>query len=355
MLTKKDTLRTIADAIKEEKKARLFAMNFPTDFLSLIPEEMYGDPIGDLMKKLKMPWGAPFLGEEMVRAANIAEDIVENQSWKFIPLWGKESEDWIPDIRKNDKSSVFLMTRKKRENARKPAVIICPGGGYEMLSFDGEGIRMAEKMEQNGYISFVLCYRVKPNYYPEPQKDLALAVKYVKANAEIYGADAGRIMLMGSSAGGHLCVSTVENRKEIDELLQADLETGQPELADMYKDIDILPEMMCLNYPVISFLEEVHEPSFQALTDGKEELRDTLSGERHVEKDFPKTFIWACEDDGLVPAGNAKRMAKALKEKGVPCKLCIYPQGDHGCGLATGTSAEGWFREMLALMNAQKE
>ena len=96
------------------------------------------------------------------------------------------------------------------------------------------------------------------------------------------------------------------------------LEERYPKLAESYKGISVKPDKICLNYPVISFLEEDHEPSFQALTGGNETLRNKLSVEQHIDITYPKTFVWACEDDALVPASNAKRMGEALKRAGVP-------------------------------------
>lgn len=109
-------------------------------------------------------------------------------------------------------------------------------------------------------------------------------------------------------------------------------------------------DKVCLNYPVISLGKEDHEPRFEALTGGKEGLRDKLSVELHVDSTYPKTFVWACEDDELVPVSNAKRMGEALKQAKVPCKMRIYPTGGHGCSLAKRTSAEGWIDEMIEFM-----
>ena len=128
------------------------------------------------------------------------------------------------------------------------------------------------------------------------------------------------------------------------------LEERYPKLAESYKGISVKPDKICLNYPVISFLEEDHEPSFQALTGGNETLRNKLSVEQHIDITYPKTFVWACEDDALVPASNAKRMGEALKRAGVHCELNIYPAGGHGCRLGEETSAKGWADAMTAFM-----
>lgn len=70
--------------------------------------------------------------------------------------------------------------------------------------------------------------------------------------------------------------------------------------------------------------------------------------ERHVSRNYPKAFVWACEDDSLVPASNAKRFGEALEKQGIEHVLKVYPQGEHGCGLAYGMSAQGRMEEMLS-------
>ena len=75
-----------------------------------------------------------------------------------------------------------------------------PGGGYEMVSFHNEGLQPAQRMERDGgYKAFILCYRIRPNYYPLPQMDLARAVMYVRAHAVEYQVDPNRIVIVGAS------------------------------------------------------------------------------------------------------------------------------------------------------------
>ena len=43
-------------------------------------------------------------------------------------------------------------------------------------------------------------------------------------------------------------------------------------------------------------------------------------------------------------------MGESLEINDIEKKVCIYPTGGHGCGLAYGTSAEGWINEMIKFM-----
>ena len=230
-------------------------------------------------------------------------------------------------------------------------LIVCPGGGYENLAFSSEGVKTAQRLIEGGYKAFILNYRYSPNRWPKPQEDLALAILHVRANAKEYGIDPDNLMILGYSAGGHLCASTAALRTEIAEALFADLAEMRPDLCEKYRDISVRPDKVCLCYPVISFLSNQHEPSFQALTGGDETLREHLSIEKQVDGTYPKTFIWTCADDSLVPPDNAERMGKALSDAGIESRLIVYPQGEHGCSIGIGTSAEGWIDEMLEFMN----
>ena len=66
-----------------------------------------------------------------------------------------------------------------------------------------------------GYKAFILSYRIQPNTYPQCQMDLALAIMHVRAHARQYGIDENRILVVGASAGGHLCASTAMLHEEL--------------------------------------------------------------------------------------------------------------------------------------------
>lgn len=350
IFTKNNSIKEVMDYPQMKIYMPIF---FPMMFINMIPKEMEKLSLSEIQDKIVMPWGVKFISDELVQAANIVVSIVEKREYTFFPLWESEYENYSPkisDITNKDSVCIYKINTNESDKKKRPSVIICPGGGYELLSADTEGVQIAKRMKEYGYEAFVLNYRVKPNTYPEPQKDLVLAIKYVRANAEKYGVDPDNIMIMGSSAGGHLCASTAALYDEISEKVMNDLEETQPELADKYRNISAKPNKICLNYPVISFEKEAHEGSFQALTGSSEQLRKKLSVENLVDHNYPKTFVWACEDDDLVPVSNSKRMGEALEANDIEKKVCIYPTGGHGCGLAYGTSAEDWIDEMITFM-----
>ena len=143
-------------------------------------------------------------------------------------------------------------------------------------------------------------------------------------------------MIMGFSAGGHLCACVGALYDHIEDITHR------------YETISARPNKICLCYPVISFMENCHEGSMRAHLgdDISMEKKKTLSAEMLTSKDYPKTFLWACEDDETVSVSNARKMADSLKNKTADFDARFYPEGGHGIGTAAQTSAAGWLDDM---------
>src|SRR5574344_1329935 len=89
-------------------------------------------------------------------------------------------------------------------NASRPAVLICPGGGYRICAFL-EGEPYALEFCAKGYNCFVLGYSVMgAARFPTQLIEASLAMKFIRDNAEKYKTDKDRVFVIGSSAGGHL-------------------------------------------------------------------------------------------------------------------------------------------------------
>ena len=71
---------------------------------------------------------------------------------------------------------------------KRPVVLICPGGGYEMTS-DREAEALAVKFMAMGYHAAILRYSVAPARFPEALLQLATAVAMLRENAEKWHID----------------------------------------------------------------------------------------------------------------------------------------------------------------------
>lgn len=216
---------------------------------------------------------------------------------------------------------------------KRPAVVICPGGGYDYCSAR-EAEFVALRFLGAGICAFVLRYSCVKKRFPTAALEAAAAIKYVKDNAARFDIDPELVYIAGFSAGGHLAASlSVFWDKEF-----------------LYKPLgcrpeDIRPAGQILGYPVITSGEFCHEGSILNLIgeEQSEELRELVCLEKQVTDKTLKTFIWHCSDDGCVPVQNTLLYVDALIRHGVLYECHIYENGGHGLGLCDfNTASFGW-------------
>lgn len=286
----------------------------------------------NMVKFVKTPWGTPFPAEGLLRCANLISQRRADGELVSIPIW-----QGLPAEKEDGREKVVLVPFLNKDLEKAPAVIICPGGAYNRVAFHNEGIPVAERMRAAGYQAFILNYRVSPSLYPKPQEDLVRAIRFVRKNQEKLGVDPDNVMIMGFSAGGHLCatVGALYDRYEDD--------------THRYDDISARPDKICLGYPLVSLVTDIHEGCIQNFLGSLENMEDrrALSVEMILSKDYPKTYLWACEDDAVVSCSHTKMMNKVLDNKKAPHKMHLFESGGHGIGLGEGTSAQGWLEEVL--------
>lgn len=193
------------------------------------------------------------------------------------------------------------------------AIIVCPGGGYNILAIDKEGYEIAEWLNTLGFSAMVLQYRV-----PKKQKgalmDAQRAIRIVRANAEKWQLNPEQIGIMGFSAGGSLSAraSTMFEQTTYQKIDEMDNLSCQPNFA-------------LLVYP--AYLDQGENRS--------------LTPELNVNENTPPTFIFQTADDRL--ANSALVYAGALRDAKVPVELHLLPEGGHGYAMRPGNkAAETW-------------
>ena len=216
-------------------------------------------------------------------------------------------------------------------NPPRPAVVICPGGGYHFCS-EREAEPIALRFLMHGFNTFVIWYREKKaeELFPKPQQDAAAAVAHVRAHAEEYHTDPDRIAILGFSAGGHLAGSLG--------VLWHKAELWQP--MNLTPE-QVKPNALVLCYPVISGGKDAHRGSYENLS-GSLDLADheAYSLEKLVTPNCPPAFLWHTFEDRSVPVQNSLLMASALAENKVLTELHIYPHGGHGASLCSELTGE---------------
>jgi len=241
--------------------------------------------------------------------------------------------------------TVYLPDKAK---AVGTAVVICPGGGYQMLAVDHEGRQIAEWFNSLGVSAFVLEYRHRKRGYghPAPLQDAQRAVRTIRARAVEWNIRPNQIGIIGFSAGGHLASS-----------VSTHFDAGDPKAADPIQRVSCRPDFAVLCYPVIVFDEPyTHRGSQVNLlgADAPAELVDSLSSEKQVTSETPPTFLMHTDEDKGVPAENSVQYYLALRRAGVPAELHIYRPGRHGLGLAADTPGLcAWPEQLRAWMAGQ--
>ncbi|MEV7606610.1 alpha/beta hydrolase [Paenarthrobacter sp. NPDC089322] len=226
-------------------------------------------------------------------------------------------------------SALTVIPAVGRSTEPAPAMLVLPGGAYARQA-DHEAEPVAEWLASLGIHAFVLRYRVAPHRHPAPLEDGKQALLWIRNGGHGLAVDPACVGVLGFSAGGHLAAS-----------LSVGVPTGDEEL-----DVaDAVPDLSVLCYPVISFVDSVHQGSVDNLAGpgAGVEFLEALSAERSVGRRTPPAFLWHTADDEAVPVSHSLAYAGALSRAGIPAELHVFPQGVHGIGLAEGTpGAEQW-------------
>lgn len=201
------------------------------------------------------------------------------------------------------------------------AVIVFPGGGYQILAIDHEGTEVCDWLTSRGITCVLLKYRV-PNAGPswdqqcgcdlnsrssKPLEDAQRTVGLVRFNARDWHIDPNKIGVLGFSAGGHLVagVSTRFEHRVYPPLDPADQESCRPDFA-----IALYPGHLWV-----------------------QNMKSHLNTDVHVTAQTPPTFLVQAEDDPVDDVNNSLVYYAALKRAGVLVEMHLYAQGGHGFGL----------------------
>lgn len=223
-------------------------------------------------------------------------------------LKGKLTEERIYYV----ETPSITIYKAPEKTANGCAVVICPGGGYNILAWPKEGLEVAQWFNSIGVTAAVLKYRVprrdpeKPHV--EPLQDAQRALRLVRSNAREWGVDPERVGILGFSAGGHLTAMTGMHWRKAayDRIDEAD-------------DLSCRPDFICPIYAAYLGPE---------YNDRIAELGPLVS----VDAKTPPTFMAVTADD-VYRGVQAALLFVELKKANVPAELHLYSKGGHGYGI----------------------
>jgi len=223
------------------------------------------------------------------------------------------------------------------------AIIIFPGGAYQMLVYKDEGTLIARYLAAQGITAFVVKYRLPndlntPEKYLVPLQDAQQAIKMVRERATQYHLDIHKIGLMGFSAGGHLA-STLGTHFHKSYIPNPD-------------SISLRPDFMMLIYPVISMKDGLTHAGSKKNLLGKNPKKENVklfSNEEQVGNDTPPTYLIHAGDDSAVPVNNSILFYQALQTRSLNAEMHLYPKGNHG--FIKKMAVNEWLDPMLYWLN----
>lgn len=266
---------------------------------------------------------------------------------------GQQKMDLYPTGIINVKTDVELGENVPEFYFYKPTVqrhdkvfLIIPGGGYARVAIKHEGHDVAKRLQDLGYPSFVLRYRLPVDSQMidkriAPIQDAQSALVYIRRHAAELGINAAQVGVLGFSAGGHLA-STLSTHFKTSYI-------GA-------KNVNLRPDFSVLVYPVITMDDlNTHQGSKKNLIGPELDPSDILrfSNEKQVTESTPLTYLVHAEDDKVVPIENAYLYQRALEAFKVPNALYRYKEGGHGFGLVNAKESGDWFGAMLTWLEGQ--
>lgn len=227
------------------------------------------------------------------------------------------------------------------------AVVVFPGGGYEILAIDLEGTEVCDWLTSKGITCVLLKYRVPgeglypksapyPKSGPFPESPAALedaqrALGLVRFRAAEWHVNPHKIGVLGFSAGGHLvaAMSTRFAKRLYPAVDDVDKESCRPDFA-----VAIFPGHLsrsAAEWDAEQGGKKFVLPHPDRLSIADKELG--LNPDLHVTPQTPPTFLLQAEDDPVDSVANSLAYYIALKNAGVPVEMHLYAQGGHAFGL----------------------
>ena len=310
-----------------------------------------------MINDLKTRMTKPIFGEFILRYSSLVFCIfcVETSAQDTFHLWQDTikpyyKENSLIEYEKElwgtrcvlDITEPTLTVYKAEGNFSDRAVIIIPGGGYELVAMYHEGHDVAEKLSAQGITAAVLKYRLpNPRSSDQPHlvplSDVRRALHLLRKKALEYGIDRQKVGLMGFSAGSHL--ATVAG------LWPSEKEEENPAFTALIYGVTTLSE---------SNLKWLEESLYYRKLSTEEILQNTLLD--LVTENTPPAFLVHAYDDDVCLVEETTLYAQRLHEYQVPVDMHLFSKGGHGFGLGRkGDGTNQWIQLFVSWIKSDQQ
>jgi acetyl esterase/lipase len=213
------------------------------------------------------------------------------------------------------------------------AVLVIPGGGFQGLAIDFEGVEICDWLTSRGVTCVLSKYRVPSIPYvwqcrcrphnrslstPSLQ-DVQRTLRLVRAHALQWRIDPKKVGVLGFSAGGYLVAEVSTHFQD-----------------HLYAPVDAADQLSSRPDFAIAIY-----PGHLSLAQNSIALNPVIKS--HITPRTPPTFLLQNEDDHVDQIEDALSYYMGLKQAGVPVELHAYAQGGHAFGLhAKNLPVSGW-------------
>jgi acetyl esterase/lipase len=248
-----------------------------------------------------VPDARPVTGPETTKPD--AKDLVAGKPWIYI----------------NNVSQPTMTVYSPTGKNTGAAVVVFPGGGYQILAIDLEGTEVCDWLTSKGITCVLLKYRVpgegklpKSGAYPhspEALEDAQRTMGLVRFHAAEWHIDPHKIGVLGFSAGGHMvaAMSVHFTQRLYPAVDGADKESCRPDFA-----VAVYPGHLSLGKNTFGLNPDINS---------------------HITRQTPPTFLLQNEDDDVDGVEQSLSYYAGLKRVGVPVEMHLYAQGGHAFGL----------------------
>jgi acetyl esterase/lipase len=249
------------------------------------------------------------------------------------------------NLREDDPDIYMTTYLSELGGAPRDAMLILPGGGYEVMCAEHEGEPVALAYMNEGCNAFVLRYSIKEKAtFPRPLCDVSLAVSYIRAHAKEFNINPNRIFVVGFSAGGHLAATlgVMWDLPEVRELTgiaygenkPAGVILGYPLISGKQSALQIKGEFE--RHGIYSAIYRLHGRS-----DVTEEEIEKFSLENYVKPETAVPMFAFHTATDVLPVVHPLLLGIAYANAGLPFELHIFPNGPHGLSLGNRVTSLG--------------
>lgn len=229
-----------------------------------------------------------------------------------------EEEIWGTRCLRNITEPTLTIYPAQGANSGK-AVLIIPGGGYEIVAIHHEGYDLAKALSAQGITAAVLKYRLplpasSDSPHLVPLTDARRALKLLRERRKVLGFSNKEVGVLGFSAGSHL--ATVLGLWKSD-------------------DEDENPNFSALIYGVTDIsnknLAWLEKSLYHRKMTELEKKQNTLLDQ--IDTTTPSAFLVHAYDDEVCLVKESTGYAKKLRENKVPVETHLFQVGGHGFGM----------------------